>query len=97
VRLKLWEKETRDNQQYHRLLAYVYLPDGRMLNRALIEEGYGYADPRYDHPLKRDFQQAMDEARRQGRGLWREARPEDFPDQYREELTRHQPAGAPSP
>ena len=33
--------------KYNRLLAYVYLPDGRMLNALLVEKGY--AEPaRYE-------------------------------------------------
>jgi len=48
VTLKLDRMRTRD--RYNRLLAYVILPDGRNLNLQIIAEGYGYADPRFDHP-----------------------------------------------
>ena len=48
VRIEL--EPVRDTRGVHgRLLAYVILPDGRMLNRLLIQEGYGYADPRFAH------------------------------------------------
>ena len=40
----------RTRDKFGRLLNYVYLPDGRMLNRVLIEEGPGFADPRFNHP-----------------------------------------------
>lgn len=53
------------------LLAYVYLPDGAMLNEALLREGYAQvalAPPnlRYAGLLHA----AQNEARREGRGLW---------------------------
>lgn len=77
VRLQLVAGKERD--RYGRLLAYVYLPDDRLLNELLVEEGYAYADPRYDHPLQTRFQAAMSEARRQRRGLWAEVSPTSLP------------------
>jgi len=68
VRLQLLPARTRC--RYGRVLAYVFLPDGRMLNRLLVEEGYAYADPRFDHPLAAEFRTAMRRARRGGKGLW---------------------------
>jgi micrococcal nuclease len=77
VRLEIPPHETRD--KYGRLLAYVYLDDGRMLNRLLIEKGMGYADPRFDHPHKREFLALQKEARKAERGLWAKPRPEQWP------------------
>jgi micrococcal nuclease len=77
VRLELVPADTRD--KHGRLLAYVFLPDGRLLNALLVEEGFGYADPRFDHPRKREFARLHDQARRQGRGLWKDVRPTDLP------------------
>ena len=53
------------------LLAYVYLPDGTMLNEVLLREGYAQValsppNLRYAGLL----QAAQDEARGEGRGLW---------------------------
>ena len=79
VLLELDPTRTRDNDKYNRLLAYVVLPDGNMLNRVLVEEGYGYADPRYDHKYKREFERLMKQAKSAGRGLWKDVRPEDLP------------------
>lgn len=62
-----------------RLLAYLILDDGRMLNRLLVQEGYAYADPRYPHPLRAEFLAAMAEARKAHRGLWAEATEADLP------------------
>ena len=78
--------KTRDNADYNRLLAYVILPDDRMLNRALIEEGYGYADPRYDHQFAPDFADVQDRARAARRGLWRAVTNDDLPFYYQDKL-----------
>ena len=81
VKLELVHDRTRG--KYKRLLAYVYLPDGRMLNRRLIAEGYGYADPRYDHPRKTEFQRLQKQALRNRAGLWKDVRRRDLPYYYR--------------
>ena len=67
-RIEVIANQTRD--KFGRLLAYVYLPDGTMLNEVLIQNGLGYADPRFDHPHKIRFAQAMKAARAAGVGLW---------------------------
>lgn len=53
------------------LLAYVYLPDGTMLNEVLLREGYAQAvssppNVRYSGRLRA----AQEEARKADRGLW---------------------------
>jgi micrococcal nuclease len=77
VRLELVQTGTRD--KYGRLLAYVYLPDGKMLNRELVAAGYAYADPRFAHPHKAEFRRLADDARKNGIGLWAQPHPEDWP------------------
>ena len=84
VTLRLERRDLRD--RYERLLAYVILPDGRMLNRVLIEEGYGYADPRFEHTHQREFRKAQDAARTAGRGLWKDVTDADLPYYYRGKL-----------
>ena len=37
------EKDVRETDQYQRLLRYVYLGDGTMVNLALIQGGYAHA------------------------------------------------------
>jgi len=58
--------------RYNRLLAYVWLPDGRLLNEELIRAGYSAAETRF--PYRRDMQKrfvaAEQQARNQQRGLW---------------------------
>lgn len=69
VRVVLSPTKTRG--KYGRLLAYVHLePSGVMFNELLLEHGYAYADWRFAHPYKRQFQTCEKRARRQGVGLW---------------------------
>jgi micrococcal nuclease len=67
VRL-VFDSETKD--RHGRTLAYVYLPDGRLLNRLLIEKGYAVVYRRFDFRLKDDFLAAEADARRRRVGLW---------------------------
>lgn len=56
---------------YDRLLAYVYLEDGQMLNRKMIAEGYAY-EYTYGVPYKyqKEFRDLVALARTSERGLW---------------------------
>ncbi len=70
VRLEYDETQsTRD--AYDRLLAYVYLEDGQMVNRKMIAEGYAY-EYTYLTPYKyqKEFRQVQTLARTSARGLW---------------------------
>ena len=72
-RVKLeYDQTTRD--RYKRLLAYVYLPDGKLLNEEIILQGYGFAYLKY--PFKQElmdrFRKAEKRAREEKRGLWNE-------------------------
>jgi len=78
VRVQL-EPVEKSRGTYGRLLAYIFLPDGRMLNEELLKEGYGYADERYSHMHRRDFAAWEQEARREHRGLWQHVKPEQMP------------------
>jgi len=89
VRVELEPTQTRD--KYGRLLAYVYLPDGRMLNRVLVAEGYGYADPRYEHTHKAQFARLQTQAMEARAGLWKDLRNDDLPYYYRDRLKLETP------
>ena len=84
VTIELPEPRTRD--RYGRLTAYVILPDGRNLSELIVAEGYGYADPRFAHPLARRFQRAQRQAIKLRRGLWKEATAQDLPAYLREKV-----------
>ncbi len=56
--------------KYDRLLAYVYLPDGRMLNRILLQKGLASVFRRYDFLYKKDFLKIEKKAQKKRLGLW---------------------------
>lgn len=60
-----------DNRdRYDRLLRYVYLPDGEMLNLKLVSGGYGFAITSFEHTKMLDFVAAGESAKREKIGLW---------------------------
>jgi micrococcal nuclease len=77
VTLDLVRGETRG--KYKRLLAYVVLPGGEVLNARLVREGYAYADPRFEHPRLEEYQRLQADAVRDRRGLWKDVTPADLP------------------
>ena len=64
-----YDQEKRD--KYGRLLAYVYLENGKFLNAEIIERGYGFAYTRFPFKHLDDFRQYEYDARLNGRGLWK--------------------------
>ena len=60
-----------ERDRHGRLLAYVRLPDGRLLNRVLLEQGLVIVYRRFDFALMDDFLAAEGDAQRRGVGLWR--------------------------
>jgi len=56
--------------RYGRTLAYAYLPDGRMLNRLLLEDGLAAVYRRFDFTQKALFLADEKRARRRHVGLW---------------------------
>jgi micrococcal nuclease len=61
--------------RHDRLLAYVYLPDGRLLNRVLIEQGLAVVYRRFEFRMKEDFLAAETQARQTQKGLWANTAP----------------------
>lgn len=60
-----------DNRdRYQRLLRYVYTPDGKMLNRELVAQGYGFAYTSFPMEKSDEFQKLEDNARENNLGLW---------------------------
>jgi micrococcal nuclease len=64
------EYEERRQDRYGRLLAYVYLSDGTLLNAAIIQHGYGFTYTRFPFRRLDEFRKLEREAREAGRGLW---------------------------
>jgi micrococcal nuclease len=61
-----------ERDRYGRLLAYVWLPDGRMVNRVMVEQGYAQQLTIPPNVEFADvFRRAARAARGAGLGLWR--------------------------
>ncbi|HEY4513751.1 MAG TPA: thermonuclease family protein [Candidatus Paceibacterota bacterium] len=60
--------------KYGRTLAYIFLSDGRLFNKLMIEGGYGH-EYTYNLPYKyqKEFREAEYDARENKRGLWSDA------------------------
>ena len=69
-----------NRDRYNRLLRYVYLPDGRLVNAEIIKEGYGFAYLSFPFTKAEEFRQHQVEAREQNKGLWNSCQPQ--PNQY---------------
>ncbi len=66
------EFDVQQVDRYNRLLAYVYLEDGTFVNAWLVENGYAMVmtvPPNVKH--QELFLKLQQEAREEGRGLWR--------------------------
>ncbi|SNZ12246.1 thermonuclease family protein [Hydrogenobacter hydrogenophilus] len=65
------ETDVQLTDRYGRILAYVWLPDGRMLNEVLVREGYAQV---YTIPPNVKYQEillsAQRKAREEGKGFW---------------------------
>jgi micrococcal nuclease len=59
-----------DTTPQKRLLAYVFLEDGTLLNAEIIRQGYGYAFSKYPFARMEEFRRLEREARENRRGLW---------------------------
>lgn len=64
------EFDVQKTDVYGRTLAYVYLADGRMLNRLLLDKGLATVFRRFDFRQKEDFSKRESQAQRQQLGIW---------------------------
>lgn len=65
------EFDLQKEDKYGRLLAYVFLPDGRMLNAEIIKQGFGFAYTRFPFRYLDEFRKYERDARAKGLGLWK--------------------------
>ncbi|MCD4831259.1 MAG: thermonuclease family protein [Anaerohalosphaeraceae bacterium] len=73
--------KTRD--RYGRLLAYIELPNGEILNEKLITEGLAYADTRFEHPRYERYLRLEKIAGDANLGLWKNLTREKAPEWVR--------------
>lgn len=69
------DPQSTNRDRYDRLLRYVYLPDGRLLNEIKISEGYAFYYPYFPFTKKPLFAAAQEQAQKAGRGLWSACKP----------------------
>ncbi|MEN6308949.1 MAG: thermonuclease family protein [Anaerohalosphaeraceae bacterium] len=65
--------------KYGRLLAYIRLPDGTILNERILAEGCGYAFLPYEHSDFDAYLELQNQAIQSGAGLWKNATRKDLP------------------
>lgn len=60
-----------ERDKYNRILAYVYLKDGTLLNQKMIDDGYAF-EYTYNIPyeFQTEFKESEKNARAKGLGLW---------------------------
>jgi micrococcal nuclease len=60
-----------DRDKFDRLLRYIWLPDGQLVNYLLVKEGFAYEYTyRIAYHYESQFMQVENEAHRKGLGLW---------------------------
>lgn len=59
-----------ERDRYGRTLAYVWLPDGRMLNQLLLKEGRALVYRRFDFIHKKEFIHLETTAKKSHVGIW---------------------------
>jgi micrococcal nuclease len=59
-----------NRDRYDRLLRYVYLPDGTLLNENLIKNGFGFYYPYFAFTKSAQFDVAQKSAQSESKGLW---------------------------
>jgi len=64
------DPESTNRDRYDRLLRYVYLPDGTLVNKWLIENGDAFYYPYFPFTKSAEFKQAEDKAIAAHKGLW---------------------------
>jgi len=74
VRLEADEKST-NRDRYNRLLRYVYLPDGRLVEAELVKNGYAFAYVDFPFGKSGEFVSYQTAAKTAGKGLWGNCQP----------------------
>jgi endonuclease YncB( thermonuclease family) len=69
------EYDVERKDKYNRTLAYVYLPDGVLLNAEIVKQGYGHAYTEFPFKYLEQFRTDEREARDARRGLWADEGP----------------------
>jgi micrococcal nuclease len=66
------EPDHEKSDHYHRTLAYVFLPDGTLLNEKMVEEGLAYCLSKSpNHRYEKRLLHAQQNAMNVGKGMWK--------------------------
>jgi micrococcal nuclease len=69
------DPESTNRDRYDRLLRYIYLPDGRLVQDELVRNGYAFYYPYFPFTKAERFKAEQDEAKQAKRGLWAHCTP----------------------
>jgi micrococcal nuclease len=69
VRLQA-DPTNQNRDRYGRLLRYVYLPDGRLVQKEIINNGYGFAYTLFPFTKKDEFIRTEASAQQNAKGIW---------------------------
>ncbi|HSW99082.1 MAG TPA: thermonuclease family protein [Candidatus Saccharimonadales bacterium] len=69
------DPDSTNRDRYNRLLRYVYIPDGRMVETELIKGGYGFAYTEFPFTKSAEFTADQNAAKTAGKGLWGNCKP----------------------
>lgn len=64
-----------DRDRYDRLLRYVYLPDGTLVNEKLVQNGYAFYYPYFPFTKSKTFEADQRAAMAANKGLWGNCHP----------------------
>jgi len=64
-----------NRDRYNRLLRFIYLPDGTLVNAEIIKQGYGFAVTGFPSSKIDEFRQYEKSARENNLGLWKDCKP----------------------
>jgi micrococcal nuclease len=84
----LLDTVTKTRDRYGRLLGYIKLPDGTILNELLISEGYGYAYTPYKHSFSNKYKQLQNKAKAAKKGLWKNITPDQMPEWMQRDMQK---------
>lgn len=65
-----------DRDRYDRLLRYVYLPDGTLVNEKLVQNGYAFYYPYFPFSKSKAFEADQKAAMAASKGVWGNCHPE---------------------
>ncbi|MGH7241061.1 MAG: thermonuclease family protein [Candidatus Saccharimonadales bacterium] len=69
------DPESTNRDRYDRLLRYIYLPDGRLVQDELVKNGYAFYYPYFPFTKSAQFKAEEDTAMAAKKGLWGTCKP----------------------